>query len=302
MRSFLILSCVAVLTAGVSDPAGACSQCMCGTPFPADVLGGVVPSKFGYGLEERYLSKSNALDEGPGVEQEREHRVAAFGLWRPLNQLAFLARVPYNFKEITSRPAGEAASVQRSRGVGDAELLVLAGLARGTDRFPLTLGLVLGAVAPTGSNEAKDSAGERLDAHLQPGAGAWSGTAGLHAAFAGSHGTWDASLLGRTSGTNNHGYRYGDVLLYNAGFTSRAWHGLQLLAQLNGRTANRDRLEDGTLGENTGGAVAYAAPGVHWRTGLGVTAEAAVQIPVTQALFGEQTEHATGRLTLTMSR
>src|ERR1043166_162439 len=141
MRSFLILSCVAVLTAGVSDPAGACSQCMCGTPFPADVLGGVVPSKFGYGLEERYLSKSNALDEGPGVEQEREHRVAAFGLWRPLNQLAFLARVPYNFKEITSRPAGEAASVQRSRGVGDAELLVLAGLARGPGRVPLTLGL-----------------------------------------------------------------------------------------------------------------------------------------------------------------
>src|ERR1043166_3682313 len=205
MRSFLILSCVAVLTAGVSDPAGACSQCMCGTPFPADVLGGVVPSKFGYGLEERYLSKSNALDEGPGVEQEREHRVAAFGLWRPLNQLAFLARGPYNFKEITSRPAGEAASVQRSRGVGDAELLVLAGLARGTDRFPLTLGLVLGAVAPTGSNEAKDSAGERLDAHLQPGAGAWSGTAGLHAAFAGSHGTRDASPPGRAGGKQKKG-------------------------------------------------------------------------------------------------
>jgi len=302
MRFLLILSFAAVLAVAFPGRARACSQCMCGTPFPADVLGGVVPTKFAYGLEERYLSKSNALDEGPGVEQEREHRLAAFGLWRPMNQLALLGRVPYDFKEITSRPQGEVSSVQRSRGIGDAEILLLAGLARGTERVPVSLGLVLGAVAPTGSNEAKDSSGERLDAHLQPGAGAWSGTAGLHAAFAGSRGTWDASLLARTSGTNVHGYRYGDVLLYNAGFTSRAWHGLRLLAQLNGRTAGRDRLEDGTLGENTGGAVTYAAPGLHWRSRFGVTAEAAVQVPITQSLYGDQTEHTTGRLTLTIDR
>ena len=55
---------------------------LCGTPFPSDVLGGVVPTQFTYGLEERYLSKSNALDEGPGEEQEGEHGVAAFALWR----------------------------------------------------------------------------------------------------------------------------------------------------------------------------------------------------------------------------
>ena len=302
MRSVLILICAAVLALGFTGRAGACSQCMCGTPFPSDVLGGVVPARFAYGLEERYLSKSNALDEAPGVEQEREHRVAAFGLWRPKNQLAFIGRVPFNFKEITARPQGDVSSVQRSRGLGDAEFLVLAGLSRGTERVPLSVGLVLGGVAPTGSNEVKDSAGERLDAHLQPGAGAWSGTAGLHAALASGHGTWDASLLGRTSGTNVHGYRYGDVLLYNAGFTSRTWHGLQLLAQINGRSAKRDRLEDGTPGENTGGAVTYAAPGLHWRTGVGVTAEAAVQVPIQQSLFGEQTEHATGRLTLTLAR
>jgi hypothetical protein len=275
---------------------------MCGTPFPAEVLGGVVPTTFAYGIEERYLSKSNALDEGPGTEQEREHRVAAFGLWRPTSRLAVLGRAPYNFKEITSRPDAEAASTERSRGVGDAEFLVLAGLARGTDELPLSLGLVLGANAPTGSNEAQSATGERLDAHLQPGAGAWAGTAGLHAAVVTRHGTWDASLLGRTSGTNVHGYRYGDVVLYNAGYTSRTWHGLQLLAQINGRSAKRDRLEDGTPGANTGGAVTYAVPGVHWRSAFGITAEAAVQVPMAQSLFGEQTEHATGRLTVTITR
>ncbi len=74
--------------------ASACSQCMCGTPFPADVLGGVVPSRLTFGLEDRYLSKRNALDEGPGHEEEREHRIGAFALWRPMNRLSLLARIP----------------------------------------------------------------------------------------------------------------------------------------------------------------------------------------------------------------
>lgn len=36
----------------------------------------------------------------------------------------------------------------------------------------------------------------------------------------------------------------------------------RLLAQLNGRTAEQDQFEDGTIGENTGGTVIYLTPGV----------------------------------------
>ena len=66
--------------------------------------------------------------------------------------------------------------------------------------------------------------------------------------------------------------------------------------------AKKDRLEDGTMGENTGGTVTYLAPGLRWSSPLGPTVEGSVQFPVAQSLYGEQTEHATGRLTLSISR
>ena len=298
----VIATSLLVSGAGFAGRAQACSQCICGTPFPAAVVGGVVPMQFTYGFEERYLSKTSGLDEGPGQEEEREHRVAGFALWRPWNRLALVGRLPYNVKQITQHLPGLGTSDQRSSGVGDAELLALAGVGRTAGRHPMTLGLVLGGTIPTGSNEARDANGERLDIHLQPGTGAWSGTAGLHLATSRSTGTWEASLLGRTNGTSTHGYRYGNVLLYNAGFISSAWRGVRLLAQVNGRSAERDRLEDGTVGENTGGMVTYAAPGLRWQSGAGLMVEGSVQVPMGQRLYGDQTEHATGRVTLSLSR
>ena len=288
--------------AGLINTAQACSQCMCGTPFPAGVLGGVVPMQVMYGIEDRYLSKTSGLDEGPGEEREREHRVAGFAMWRPLNRLALLGRLPYNVKQVTDQVGAASPGTQTSRGVGDAELTALVGVLRGAGRRSMTLGLVLGTNAPTGSNEARDASGQRRDIHLQPGIGAWSGTTGVNLAMGAAHGTWDASALGRISGTSNHGYRYGKTVLYNAGFTSHAWKSLQLLAQVNGRWAARDRLEDGGVGENTGGLVTYATPGLRWLIGSGLGVEGAIQVPFIQRLYGNQREHATGRVSLSLSR
>ena len=300
--SVLIVAIAFLLATALAGRAHACSQCMCGTPFPAGVLGGVVPMQFAYGLEERFLSKTSALDAGPGEEREREHRVAAFAMWRPLDRIALLARLPYNLKEITGAGAAAAEGTQTSRGVGDAELTVLAGLMRQAGGRATTLGVVLGGSAPTGSSDVRDAGGERLDAHLQPGTGAWSGTVGLNLTVGAGRGTWDASVLGRTSGTNAHGYRYGNAMLYNAGFTSRAWRGVQWLAQINGRSAARDRFEDGSAGASTGGMVTYVAPGVRWRFGPGLIVDGAVQVPAIQRLFDDQHEHATGRLSLSIGR
>jgi hypothetical protein len=186
--------------------------------------------------------------------------------------------------------------------VGDAEVTMLAGVVRGFGRRALTLGLAFGGTVPTGSNERRDASGERLDIHLQPGIGAWSGTTGLNLGMSGTGGRWDASLLGRMNGTSPHGYRYGKAILYNASFTSHAWSGMQLLAQINGRVAARDRLEDGAVGENTGGLVIYATPGMRWLLASGLAVEGALQLPATQRLYGDQREHATGRVSFSMSR
>lgn len=298
MRLLRII-CVIGLAAGLPLRALACSQCMCGAPFPADVLGGVVPSRLTYGLEERYLSKENALSEEPGEEHQHEHRIAGIGLWRPMDRVALLARVPYNFKEIVSTPSGGASSTQRNNGLGDAELSALLGMVHTMSATPTTVGLVLGVTAPTGSNNAKDESGVRLDEHLQPGAGAWSGTAGANVALGAAKGTWDASLLGRANGENSHGYHYGNAVLYNAGFISQPLKNVQLLVQVNGRYAKRDRLQDGSFDENTGGTVTYASPGLRWSSGFGLIVEGQVQLPIQQSLYGDQTEHTTGRLTLT---
>lgn len=293
---------VTTAAAALVGPARACSQCMCGTPFPAGVLGGVVPKQVTYGIEDRYLSKTSGIDDGPGEEDEREHRMSGFAMWRPLDRLALVGRLPWNMKQVTGRAGSAGRATQASRGLGDVELTALAGLYRGAGRHAVNLGLVLGGTAPTGANDARDAAGERLDIHSQPGAGAWSGTVGLDFAMNGARGTWDASVLERTNGSSAHGYRYGNALLYNAGFTSHAWNGVQLLAQLNGRWAARDRLEDGRIGANTGGTVTYVAPGLRWLLGSGLGVEGTLQAPFAHRLFGDQVERTTGRLSLSMSR
>jgi hypothetical protein len=282
--------------------ARACSQCLCGTPFPAEALGGAVPMQLRYGFEERYLSKSNALDEEPGTESEREHRVSGFVLWRAADRLALLARLPYNVKELTESPAGGENRIQTARGVGDAEALGLIGLAHTRGPRAFVLGLVLGVTAPTGSNGLEDDTGARLEEHLQPGSGAWSGTAGLNVAADRGAGLFDGGILGRANSTNSHGYRYGNALLFNAGYTSPGLRGVRLIAQVNGRAAGRDEVGDGTLDENTGGTVIYLSPGARWRTGLGLDVEGAVQFPVVESLFGIQDEHTTGRIALSLSR
>lgn len=292
----------ALALALMATRAHACSECMCGTPFPADALGGVVPMEFRYGFEERYLSKSNALDDGPGEEREREHRVSAFALWRARDQLALLVKLPYNVKEVTETPAGGPADSRRSNGWGDAEATALIGVTRPRGGRGATLGVVAGITAPTGPNSVRDGAGELLDSHLQPGAGAWSGTVGTSLAATAGTGLVDASVLRRWNGTNGRGYRYGRTLLYNLGYSSRPVSGWQLIAQLNGRSAARDHLEDGTRGVNTGGTVVYVAPGLRWTSAIGIGVEAAVQVPVLRSLYGDQEEHVTGRLALSVNQ
>jgi hypothetical protein len=292
---------IALALAACPAPVHACSQCLCGTPFPADALGGVTPLQLRYGIEDRYLSKENALEDEPGIEAEREHRVGAYVVWRAMDRLALLGRLPYNFKEITETPEGEAGITEHEQGLGDAELLALVGIAHGAGMNPGVLGAVIGVMAPTGPNDRHDEFGEREDEHLQPGTGAWSGTLGLNATLPVSGGTFDSGILGRVNGENSHGYHYGNTLLYNAGFITKGYHGWSGIAQMNGRTASEDDLGGGEKGEHTGGTVLYMSPGVRWLGPRGVSLDALVQFPVVESLHGIQDEHTTARLSLSMN-
>jgi hypothetical protein len=301
MRRILLLGTVVLLFAGRSSDALACSQCLCGSPTPPGylLLDGV--SRLNYSIEDRYLSKSNRLDDVPGDERQNEHRISGILTWHPAPRLALQGRLPYVIKTNVASPVGEAQTLTRSRGIGDGEVLARFDLARTGEPFTsrrAALAVVVAVIAPTGSNDARDGSGERVDQHLQPGSGAWSGLSGLAADLSRGRMAMSASVMFRGNGTNAHDYRYGNAVLFNLGAARTLGTAWQASLELNGRDAAQDQTETGERDPNSGGALIYAAPGIRW-TGLGpVAIDLLVQIPVVQALDGDQTEKTTGRLAL----
>lgn len=298
-----MLALLAALLAFSSD-VRACSQCACGMPFPADPLGGPAPQRLRYGLEDRYLSKENALDEAPGTEQEDEHHLGGYALARLSSRVMLLGRLPYVFKQITERPDGEASTVSKSQGLGDAEvtaLFKLAELGPATGNRGL-VSVVAGARMPTGANNLEDGTGVRRDEHLQPGSGAWSGLAGMDLTVPTSGSRLDFNLSYRVNGENSEGYRYGNAFLYNAGIAKRAGAAWELALQANGRVAEKDDVGSGTQDENTGGHVLYVSPLARWFVGSGLQIEASAQFPVASELNGIQQEHPTARVAFSLAR
>jgi len=295
---------LALLALAPSQRAAACSQCMCGDPFPTLAFGQPTPALFRYGLENRYLSKDNALADEPGREDQRENRLAGFAMMHPADRVVLLARVPYVFKRIEESPDGAPSSIESAQGFGDAEALGRFRIARlrSTSGPGGGLALTAGFAAPTGRNHLTDDEGVRLEQHLQPGTGAWSGQAGLELAAPVGSFLVEADVMGRANGANDIGYHYGNALLYDVGAGTRRFGAWQFLAHVNGRSAAQDRVDDaGDLDPNSGGGVTYVAPGVRYFGVMGLVVDAGAQLPVIESLTGDQDEHATARLSVSLA-
>lgn len=309
MKVFLIAALAAIWLLPAPRPATACSQCMCGSPFPLTFLSAPMPSSIRYGVEDQYLSKSSGLDPA-GTESEVGHRVAPFVLYRPDTRVFLQLRAPYTFKRITA--ASEAGSdLETSHGFGEAELTAHLVVHQTLDG---SVALIAGATAPTGQNWLKDSDGELLDTHLQAGSGAWSGLLGLEGALRAPGGSWDASVLFRTNSRSARGYQYGRVALFNAGYvhdTEGAW---QWSLQLQGRSAAVDDdnsitfAADNTWMEgtifpvaNTGGSILYLAPLVRIGEATGLSINLGAQLPLVRSLKGVQSENPTARISISFS-
>jgi hypothetical protein len=291
--------------AAVAGEARACSQCLCGSPTPPGFLLNTTSGQFSYGFEERFLNKANGLEGGaPGEERQIENRIAALGFYHPRPNLAFQARLPYVFKNNTAAPAGEAETLTRTNGIGDLDVLARWNAWSRGDMMSSrrsVLGLVAAASAPTGAHEEKDANGDLLDAHLQPGTGAWSGQAGLAFDYLASATAWTASVMGRANSTNTHGFQYGSAILFNAGIARTLTSMWQASLELNGRSAAKDHASADEQDPNSGGTVMYATPGLIWSGFAPLAIDLLVQIPIVQSLNGDQTEKTTARLALLWS-
>ncbi len=278
----------------------ACSQCLCGSPTPPGYLLDDATSKFSYGIQDRYLSKANALSEDPGSEDQTEHRLSGFVSYRPMTRVALRARLPWVWKKNTENVTGEEAFVTRSNGLGDGDVLARWDALRFGNLFTRRglVGLVANVTVPTGMTNKKDGAGDRLEAHLQPGTGAWSGTFGIASDLSLLESSLSASVMGRVNGESSHGYHYGNVVLFNAGYARTLSPSWQAALELNGRVAEKDRTEAGEDDPNTGGGLLYVAPSLTWGAFGPIALNLLVQIPAVSNLYGDQTERTTGRLAL----
>jgi hypothetical protein len=300
MRTFglILLPLLSLVLTAWSVTAFACSQCECGSPTPPGFLLETAYQRFSYGLEDRYLSKENALADEPGHEEQWEHRISGLLFYRPSDRLGMQLRLPYTLKTNEEFVTGEEPAKTHVSGFGDVAVRARLELARfgGVTTPPRTLALILDATAPTGSNNLKDDSGERLEAHLQPGTGAWAGTGGASFDVGMAGAALSASVLYRVNGTSDHGYQYGNTVLWNAGYARTISRGWEAALELNGRSAERDLTEEGEDDPNSGGTLLYVAPSVRYLlTGL-ASLQFLVQVPVVQNLYGDQTEHTTARL------
>ena len=299
-RSVLSLGAALSLALGFSRSASACSLCI------AHATGGGL---FGIGAQKlprhRLLfavshlgfSKSNGTDIPGTVERENYHQTSLEGLYGLNDRLMLRVSLPQVTKSVT---AGTNAP-ETVHGLGDA----IAGL---TYQIPPKTGqkfltaLSLDVKLPTGANNAVEE-GVRREEHLQLGTGSTDVTLGID--VTGEAKTpgdlWFGGLRERVNGKNGRGYHYGDVTLYSAGYAHALPQNTQVVLEFNGRIAGKDRTEDGSRDENSGGHLGYAAASVRKSLGGGLGAIATIQQPVLKHLHGTQDEKAVFTLSLTRS-
>jgi hypothetical protein len=281
----LVLAGIAALSqmATPARQALACSMCQCGDPsyrLMGDAFFASQPWRFSLDLD-RY-GKDQAAESDPALrETERERRLTLAAAWNPRPGLRLVGRLP-----LTARAIESGAERQTLTGLGDPDLFAHLRVAGDARRW---LAVMAGVRTAWGQNERRVD-GVRADEHLQPGTGAVAGSAGLAAAvdFGGGRHLF-ASAMGRTSGTNAHGYRYGDAVMATLAAQRDLGAHTAGVLQLDARSAGPDH-EHGAAIENSGGDVLYVAPRVQFAASERLVLKLGVQVPIAQRLRGDQVE------------
>jgi hypothetical protein len=287
--------------------------CRCGDPtfnaLGADVYG---DTRWRFALDwERYDKEQAVSTDDPAGDAGRESlvetRITTVVSCTFADRLNLVARIPYSIRTLTEAPdatAGTAAEETATHGLSDPELYALirvwsSAFAPGLGRRAW-LSVLGGVKAPWGRNDLSQG-GERLDEHAQPGTGSTDLLSGLSAVLLVTPAsTFLTSIQYRAMGTNEHGYRYGDLLLANAGYEYKLSARLDGVLELNFRHAPEDGIDStGATDPNTGGDALYLSPRLIAAVGKGMAVRATAQVPVARHLNGDQTERAVVNLGLT---
>ena len=219
-----------------------------------------------------------------GLESQIQNSVLVSLVYGLSNRLMLMATVPYAFNRLSSMGESETAN-----GLGDPEVMVLAHfgtLANGA----ITLQALAGTRAPVGQSDIKNESGQLVEQHLQCGTGAWSATFGFQASHLSGSVPLFIGVTYQINGTNNdHDFRYGNVLRYNLAVQKALVSAIDLIGEINGRSAAYDK-EGSEQDPHSGGTVVYFSPGLRWRWFSALHLRTQVQIPIVEDLNGEQEE------------
>jgi hypothetical protein len=299
----LVAVTLAVLTCAPSSVL-ACSICRCGDPtFNALGKEGFTALGFRTALDWERFDK----DEGnPAEESESqvENRFTALVSYGFAERFMLSARVPLSVRRLETSVPGEETEALSTSGVSDPEIYgqlrlwasrMRAGLGRRA-----SLSFVAGVKTPWGENNVQHG-GERADEHAQPGTGSTDAFGSLAFLYLIDE---DSALFASTgyrhTGENDFGYRYGSSVTANLAYEHRLGGRLDGVVELNFRHAAKDRTEaQGTLDEDTGGALLYVTPRLLVSLGRGLVLRFGAQVPLMKDLNGFQTERAVANVGIT---
>lgn len=238
------------------------------------------------GISFTTFNKSQDGESSGSTESHRQAEYTVHLLHGMSNQWTLTTDIPYTFKRLSM--TGE--TPIDTRGLGDITIGAKYQVKpKEQDRFlyAFTFDLKL----PTGANNLKDAMGDPLEAHSQIGTGSTDLAIGLVATTELKRGDLlYGGLSTRINGSNQAGYRYGNVVFYNLGYSHPLSSSSSMVIEFNGRLAQRDLMDTGERDENSGGHLGYLSASYRQSFSGDYGFVGTFQVPVIRSLNGSQRE------------
>ncbi len=305
MRSLRLLGIVITAALLAQVPAFACSVCRCGDQsfflnnarllnsgrllFAVEHFNtrksamAAHHDEHEHGLGLAKLSSPFGIQHGDGLQSLVQNSVQLTLKYGLSGRFALMVSAPYTFNRISAE-----GSAETTDGLGDPEIMAMAHLLSFANGAWQLQG-VAGSRVPLGNSEQKNAIGELLEQHLQTGSGAWAGIFGTQLLHASGSVPLFLSASYQANGANDQDFTYGNVFRFNAAAQKALFNPVEVIVEINGRTADYDDAA-GETDPNSGGTVVYFSPGLRLRLGGALSLRGQVQIPVVENLHGEQNE------------
>lgn len=280
----------AVLCASLMLPqtAWSCSVCQCGD-YTVTLLG----TEKSYAGRWRVATEWLTRDETQSDRHTEEWRLNFSSSYAVSDRLSLAMRLPLVDKQFSDPNL----TGQSARGFGDLDLTARYVLSDQTIPARWVYGWQGGLRIPTGET-VRTADGQLVDIDAQPGTGA------LIPAIGGFIGhfqfPWMSYLTAQVSpqSKGDQGFEPAAhaVLTWTQQYAPSQRWAAQLA--LESRWAGRNRY-DGVTDPNSGGLVSYLTPGLAWRMGAELLVGVAAQLPLIEALNGNQDETGEIRMQLT---